>query len=156
MKKIFLAITALMLGGHAIADTATSSIPMGLDVPKSCTFSNVSTGIIVPEDGSEAIGNFTYKCNMDYGFSSSVSMDSIDQDGYASLKNSTGQKLPISALVNNMITYPDLNMKETWQAGSGFLNYTVNGYVKIKLKSPVTATTAAGVYTDTFRVTITY
>ena len=112
--KIFVqsaAFLAVLLGsGLSQAATTTASIPMGVEVPKSCTFSNVSTGIVVPEDGSEAVGNFTYSCNMDYGFTSSISLDSIDQ----------------------------------------------NGYVKIKLRNPVTAITPAGVYSDTFRITLTY
>ena len=156
MKKIFLAMTALIVGSHVFADVATSSIPMGIDVPKSCTFSNVSTGVLVPEDGSEAVGNFTYTCNMNNGFGSSISMDSIDQDGAASLKNSLGQKLPIYVLALNGSEYPDLNMKQSWWAAGGFLNLAVNGYIQVKLRSPLTATTPVGVYTDTFRINITY
>jgi hypothetical protein len=157
MKKIFLAMTALIVGSHVFADVATSSIPMGIDVPKSCTFSNVSTGVIVPEDGSEAVGNFTYTCNMDNGFSTSISMDSIDQDGAASLKNSLGQKLPIYVLAKDHVwTFPDLDRKQTVQAVSGFLNLPVNGSIQVKLRSPLPATTPVGVYTDTFRIDITY
>ncbi|MEZ2903429.1 hypothetical protein ACBQ24_11920 [Acinetobacter terrestris] len=157
--KIFVqsaAFLAVLLGsGLSQAATTTASIPMGVEVPKSCTFSNVSTGIVVPEDGSEAVGNFTYSCNMDYGFTSSISLDSIDQNGYAALKNPNGQ-LPISVQVSNLTYYSELNKNEIWTAASGFLNYIVNGYVKIKLRNPVTAITPAGVYSDTFRITLTY
>ena len=56
--KIFIqsaVILAVLLGsGLSQAATTTASIPMGVDVPKSCTFSNVSAGIIVPEDGTKA------------------------------------------------------------------------------------------------------
>lgn len=158
--KIFIQSTVFLVvllgSGLSQAATTTASIPMGVDVPKSCTFSNVSAGIVVPEDGSEAVGNFTYSCNMDYGFSSSISLDSITQDGHASLKSPIGQQLPISVQASNLSNYPDLNKAEVWNAGGGFLNYIINGYVKIKLRNPVTATTPAGVYSDTFRITLNY
>lgn len=69
--------TAVLLGsGLTQAANTTASIPMGVEVPKSCSFSDVSTGIVLPEDGSEAQGSFTLSCNIDGGFNATYSFDS--------------------------------------------------------------------------------
>ncbi len=65
IMKIFVqsaAFLAVLLGsGLSQAATTTASIPMGVEVPKSCTFSNVSTGIVVPEGTVHEIGGVVGK-----------------------------------------------------------------------------------------------
>ena len=93
--KIFVqsaAFLAVLLGsGLSQAATTTASIPMGLEVPKSCTFSNVSAGIVVPEDGTKARGSFTLRCNTG-SFSVAYTANS-HADGSTYLTNSNSTKL---------------------------------------------------------------
>ncbi|OTG68457.1 hypothetical protein B9T26_15440 [Acinetobacter sp. ANC 4169] len=150
------AILAALLGsGLAQADTTTASIPMGLDVPKSCSFSNVSAGIVLPEDGSEAQGSFTFTCNMDGGFNASYALESRS-NGSLKVKNMDGISLPITASINFVGLNLSLDSLWTTYFHSSFLNNPITGVVTAKLVNPTTATTPAGVYTDTFRVTVTY
>ncbi|MDM1247300.1 hypothetical protein HX005_07850 [Acinetobacter sp. R933-2] len=147
------AVTALLLGsGLTQAATTTSSIPMGVDVPKSCTFSNVSAGIILPEDGSEAQGAFSLLCNTG-SFSTVFSMDSKAAHGQFQVTNPNGVGLPIEGAVS-IFNY-DYRLDDSIVYG-GFIGQVLDYIVKAKLKSPTTATTPAGVYTDTFRVNVTY
>ena len=151
------AILAALLGsGLTQADTISASIPMGLDVPKSCSFSNVSTGIVLPEDGSEAQGSFNHTCNIDGGFTVTYSLDSRS-NGSPKVKNIDGISLPITARIKSECC--DLSL-DNGSPGIyfyySFLNKPVLGVVTAKLVNPTTATTPAGVYTDTFRVSINY
>ena len=152
------AVTALLLGsGLTQAATTTSSIPMGVDVPKSCTFSNVSAGIIVPEDGSEVQGNLTINCNTG-SFSAVSSMDSVATHNALQLTNANGIGLPtVSSLSIPRFAINESLARNLVFGYGGFFGSTPLDYIiKIKLASPVTATTPAGVYTDTFRVNVTY
>ncbi|MDM1765448.1 hypothetical protein, partial [Acinetobacter sp. 226-1] len=155
-------MTALLLGsGLTQAATTTSSIPMGVDVPRSCTLSNVSAGVIVPEDGTEATGGFTIICNIDtYTFY--VTTDSLEA-GNMHLKDGNGHQLPFKinqSYLYNSVSYGNYDLDSStrnWYA-NGILpiGAPVNAVLKFKLQAPTTATTPAGVYTDTFRVNVTY
>lgn len=53
-------VSAVLLGsGFTQAATTAANMLMGVDVPKSCTFSDVSSGLALPENGSEVQGTFT-------------------------------------------------------------------------------------------------
>ncbi|RFC81197.1 hypothetical protein [Acinetobacter sichuanensis] len=130
---------------------------MGVDVPRSCTLSNVSAGIILPEDGSEAQGAFTLTCNIDGGFTATYSFDSTSSYSSSRVVNANGVGLETSGSIQvagwnlSLDTGSNgLHFIQTW------LNNPIPAIVKAKLKSPTTATTPAGVYTDTFRVNVTY
>ena len=156
------ATLAVLLGSGLVqADTATASIPMGLDVPKSCSFSNVSTGIIIPEDGSEAQGTYTLKCNIDGGFNAYYSLDSLNNSGNSSVQNNNGLTLPTSVHLwaPNTVLNHTLNSQINNVAHRflfNWLNVPIQTFIKVQLVNPTTATTPAGVYTDTFRVNVNY
>ena len=150
MKKIFLAITALMMGCPAFAATATSSIPMGVDVPKSCSFFDVSTGIIVPEDGSEAIGNFKMSCNTGYN----VAFTSNSSGLY--VKNAQGIQIPTTTSVTLWGVQVVIGGGAIYSDSLPLYIGPQSGNFKVKLNSPTTATTPAGIYTDTLNMTVTY
>ena len=161
--KIFIksaAILAALLGSSlAQAVTTTASIPMGVEVPKSCTFSDVSTGLVLPEDGSEVQGSFTFSCNMDGGFDLSTFLDSVNNTGHATVVNSEGGSLPITATLTSSSYSRSLDNASSgpWiHFISGWLNRNIQSTIKAKLVTPTTATTPAGVYTDTFRVNVNY
>ena len=146
--------TAVLLGsGLTQAANTTASIPMGVEVPKSCTFSNVSTGIIVPEDGTKATDAFTLMCNTGY-FSVEYTANS-HADGSTYLTNSNSTKLKT---IMNLSTAGFLNpFNGSHSIGySGFYEIPVNGFFEVGLQSPITATTEAGVYTDTLNMNVTY
>ncbi|WP_139841275.1 hypothetical protein [Acinetobacter sp. ANC 3813] len=145
----------------AQADTTSASIPMGVDVPRSCTLSNVSSSVVVPEDGSQATGNFTMSCNID-AYSFVVTTDSLDS-GNLSLKNADGIKLPIQIIQTymfNSVAYGNYELnsgsRDWWTGGILPIGAPIDAILKFKLRNPTTATTPAGVYTDTFRVSVTY
>lgn len=156
------AVTALLLGSSLTqAATTTASIPMGVDVPRSCTLSSVSSGVIVPEDGTEATGGFTIICNVDT-YSFYVTTDSLET-GNMHLKDVNGHKLPFrinQSYLYNSVSYGnfdlDASSKQWFANGILPVGAPVNAVLKFKLTAPTTATTPAGVYTDTFRVNVTY
>lgn len=152
------ALTALMLGCTlAQAATTTSSIPMGVTVPRTCVLSGISSGIVLPEDGSEVQGAVTLTCNIHDSFSITYSLDSVAHSQTAQVSNSHGVALPISATVNNDFLNSPLNSySPTLTFWGNWVGYPITTVVKAKLRSPITATTPAGVYSDTFRVNVTY
>ena len=163
--KIFiqstLMLSAVLVNSIVQADTTSASIPMGLDVPRSCTLSNVSSSVVVPEDGSQATANFTMSCNID-SYSFVATTDSLDS-GNLSLKNADGVKLPIQIIQTYMfdsVAYGNFeldNGSRNWLTSSILpIGAPIDGILKFKLRNPTTATTPAGVYTDTFRVTVSY
>ena len=156
--KIFIksaAILAALLGsGLSQAATTTASIPMGVDVPKSCTFSNVSAGIIVPEDGTKATGAFTLMCNTGY-FSVEYTANSR-ANASTDLTSANGTKLKTDMNLSPSIGIKEpFNGQKIWGYG-GFYGTPVNGFFEVGLQDPVTATTEAGVYTDTLNMNVTY
>ena len=163
--KIFIKSAAILaaLWGSGLTQAAntTASIPMGLDVPRSCTLSNVSSSVVVPEDGSDATANFTMICNVNaYNFY--VTTDSFEA-GNLSLQSANGVKLPVQinqTYMYNSVPYGNLLLTAStrqWNA-NGILpiGAPVDAILKFKLTNPTTATTPAGVYTDTFRVNVNY
>ena len=147
--------TAVLLGsGLTQAATTTASIPMGVEVPKSCTFSNVSTGIVVPEDGTKATGAFTLMCNtgsfwVEYTANSSA-------NGSTYLTSANGTKLKTNMNVAPIMGYT-VPFNGFYQHGFiGFYGIPVNAFFEVGLQSPITATTEAGVYTDTLNMNVTY
>ncbi|OTG68456.1 hypothetical protein B9T26_15435 [Acinetobacter sp. ANC 4169] len=155
MKKMLLAITTLMMGCPAFAATASSSIPMGIDVPKSCTFFDVSTGIIVPEDGSEATGNFKMSCNT--GYSVYFTTNSSIASGTGSyVKSAQGTQIPTTTSVTLWGLQSVITSSWTYIDGPPVYIGPQSGNFKVKLNSPTTATTPAGIYTDTLNMTVTY
>lgn len=151
----FAVFAATLVGsGLTQAATTTASIPMGVDIPKSCTFFDVSSGIIVPEDGSEAIGNFKMSCNTGYSVFFNTDSSILGTGTY--VKNVQDIQIPTATSVTlwgytNVIT-------NSWTYIDGGPNYIgpQSGNFKVKLKSPTTATTPAGIYTDTLNMTVTY
>lgn len=161
IMKIFVqsaAFLVVLLGSSlSQAATTTASIPMGVDVPKSCSFSDVSTGIVLPEDGSEAQGSFTLSCNIDGGFNATYSFYSKNNNSSPRVKNMEGTSLPITARVKSACCDLSLdNGSETIYFNYSWLNQPILGIVTAKLVNPTTVTTPAGVYTDTFRVNVNY
>ncbi|TCB66176.1 hypothetical protein E0H81_05925 [Acinetobacter terrestris] len=152
--------TAVLLGSSLTqAANTTASIPMGLEVPKSCSFSDVSSGIVLPENGTEAQGSFTFSCNMDGGFDLSTFLDSVNNTGHPSVVNSEGVSLPITATLTSPSYSRSLDNASSgpWiQFISGWLNSNIKSTIKAKLVNPTIATTPAGIYTDTFRVNVNY
>jgi bifunctional ADP-heptose synthase (sugar kinase/adenylyltransferase) len=155
-------VSAVLFGsGFTQAATTTASIPMGVEVPRSCTLSNVSSSIVVPEDGSEATGRFTMNCNVDvYNFY--ITTDSLEA-GNLSLQSTNGVKLPLQinqTYMFNSVAYGNILLSASnrqWSA-NGILpiGAPIDAILKFKLMNPTTATTPAGVYTDTFRVNVNY
>ncbi|MDM1249420.1 hypothetical protein HX005_18840 [Acinetobacter sp. R933-2] len=152
-------LTAALLLGSSLtqAATTTSSIPMGIEIPKSCTFTNVSAGIILPEDGSEGLGKFTLTCNMDGGFTTSFRFESLSNSSTGQVVNADGIGLETSGVVDAGVhrNLP-INGQPMVTYITGYLNRSIDHIVKVKLKSPITATTPSGVYTDTFYADVTY
>lgn len=153
MKKIFLAITALMMGSHAFAATATSSIPMSVEIAKQCTFSNVASEMILKEDGSDTTAGYTVTCNTPY----SISTDNTKwhEGWYSYISNAQNEWLKTGvgtrALRDNALV--------TLHTGTALARpgYSVDDYeVSIHVSTPITATTRAGVYTDTYLINVSY
>lgn len=156
--KIFVqsaAFLVVLLGsGLSQAATTTASIPMGVDTPKSCSFSNVSAGIIVPEDGTKATGAFTLMCNTG-SFSVQYTANSR-ANGSTYLTSANGTKLKTNMNVAPITGYT-VPFNGFYQHGFiGFYGIPVNGFFEVGLQSPITATTEAGVYTDTLNMNVTY
>ena len=157
--KIFIpsaVILAVLLGcGLCQAATTTASIPMGVDVPKSCTFSNVSAGIIVPEDGTKATGAFTLMCNTG-SFSVEYTANSrVNDSTYLTNSNSTKLKTVMGLSYMGAGWVVPLN-GNTSVSYSGFYGIPVNGFFEVALQNPITAITEAGVYTDTLNMNVSY
>ncbi|MGE8557776.1 MULTISPECIES: hypothetical protein [unclassified Acinetobacter] len=151
------AVFAAMLVGSGLtqAATTTASIPMGVDVPKSCTFSNVSAGIIIPEDGTKARGSFTLMCNTG-SFSVEYAANS-HANGSTSLTSTNGKKLNTLMNISRVDWEPGFPFNGSGSVGyGGFYGIPVNGFFEVGLQSPITATTEAGVYTDTLNMNVTY
>lgn len=153
MKKIFLAITALMVGCPAFAATATSSIPMSVEIAKQCTFSNVASEMILKEDGSDTTVGYTVTCNTPY----SISTDNTKwhEGWYSYISNAQNEWLKTGvgtrALRDNALV--------TLHTGTALARpgYSVDDYeVSIHVSTPITATTRAGVYTDTYLINVSY
>lgn len=163
--KIFIksaaVLTVLLGSGLTQAANTTASIPMGVEVPKSCSFSNVSSGIILPEDGSEVQGSYILMCNIDGGFQAHYSLDSLNNSSNSSVHNTNGTALPISVhlwapntVLNHTLNSQLNNLPHSFNFG--WLNKPIQTFIKVQLVNPTTATTPAGVYTDTFRVNVNY
>ena len=149
-------VSAVLLGSSLTqAANTTASIPIGVEVPRSCTLSNVSSSVVVPEDGSEAIGDFKMSCNT--GYSIIFNTDSSVATGTGIyVKNIQGNRIPTTTSVTlwgftNVITH-------SWTYIDGGPNYIgpQSGNFKVKLNNPTTATTEAGVYTDTLNMNVSY
>ena len=159
--KIFIksaAILTVLLGsGLSQAANTTASIPMGVEVPKSCSFSDVSSGLVLPEDGSEVQGSFTFSCNMNGGFSATYFLDSSSSNTGSSVTNTDRVNLPIMGRIKVEGFNLSLDSNpQTVNYLNGWLNRSTTGVVSAQLVNPITATTPAGVYTDTFRVNVNY
>ncbi|NNH40068.1 Csu type fimbrial protein [Acinetobacter terrae] len=163
--KIFIksaAILAALLGsGLTQAANTTASIPMGVEVPKSCSFSDVSSGLVLSEDGSEVQGTYTFKCNIDGGFTAFYSLDSLNNSGNSSVRNTNGKTLPTSVhlwapntVLNHTLNGQLNNIPHSFNFN--WLNVPIQTFIKVQLVNPTTATTPAGIYTDTFRVNVNY
>lgn len=163
--KIFIkyaAILAALLGsGLTQAANTIASIPMDLEVPRSCALSNLSSSVVVPEDGSEATGSFTMVCNIPY-FTFRITTDSLDQ-GTLQLRSPNGNALPMNIRVNYSVGGTIFNNETNlgsstrdWFTNHGTVGTPIGAILKFKLTNPTTATTPAGVYTDTFRVNVNY
>lgn len=155
-------VSAVLLGSSLTqAANTTASIPIGVEVPRSCTLSNVSSSVVVPEDGSEAIGRFTMICNVNaYNFY--VTTDSLEA-GNLSLKSENGVKLPVQinqTYMYNSIPYGNFLLTASvrqWNANNILpIGAPIDAILKFKLTNPTTPTTPAGIYTDTFRVNVNY
>ncbi|MGE8540213.1 MAG: hypothetical protein ACN6NX_02850, partial [Acinetobacter sp.] len=156
------AILATLLGSGLVqADTTTASIPMGVDIPKSCTISNLSSSVVVPEDGTDTTGGFTMICNIP-DFTVRITTDSLES-GNLQLKNPNGVGLPMNIRVNysvggtisNNVTNLGSSTRD-WYTRHGTVGTPVGAILNFNLSNPTTATTPAGVYTDTFRVNVNY
>ena len=156
--KIFIqsaVILAVLLGsGLSQAATTTASIPMGVDVPKSCTFSNVSAGIIVPEDGTKATGAFTLMCNTG-SFSVEYTANS-HVNGSTSLTSATGTKLKTNINLSPISGYEESFNGFSRHGYGNFYGIPVNGFFEVALQNPITAITEAGVYKDTLNMNVSY
>lgn len=153
MKKTFLAITALMMGSHAFSATATSSIPMSVEIAKKCTFSNVASEMILKEDGSDTTAGYTVTCNTPY----SISTDNAKwYDGwYSYISNAQNEWLKTGVGTRAVSD----NALVTLHSGTALARpgYSVDDYeVSIHVSTPITATTRAGVYTDTYLINVYY
>lgn len=152
----FAVFVAMLVGsGLTQAATTTASIPMGVEVPKSCTFSNVSAGIIVPEDGTKARGSFTLMCNTG-SFSVQYTANSRE-NASAFLTSTNGKKLKTVMNLSYVDFIPAVPFNGDFSMGYGnFYGIPINGFFEVGLQSPITATTEAGVYTDTLNMNVTY
>ncbi|OTG88857.1 hypothetical protein [Acinetobacter sp. ANC 3813] len=156
MKKILLAITALMMGGHAVAATTSSSIPMEIEIAKQCTFSNVSSEIILKEDGSVTTAGYTVTCNTPY----SIFADNAKWEGgwYTYISNAENERLwtkfKTIALSDNVEVALHVGPRLS-RTGYSAENYLITAQVDL-LNSPIMPTTRAGVYTDTYLVDVYY
>ena len=152
-------ITALLLGSSLTqAALTTSSIPMTVEVPKSCVFSNLSPGIILPEDGSVGEGGVTVTCNTN---SFSIQIRSASQPNYfdeAKVVNANGIELKTTAVAaNSSFGGPFQAMPLSLSyGGGGIYGAPLEHRVRVNLKSPVTAHTPEGVYTDTVHFDVNY
>ena len=149
-------ITALLLGSSLTqAALTTSSIPMAIAVPESCVFSNISPGIILPEDGGEVEGGVSVKCNTEYSIN--MRMASQPNGSYESqVVNANGVGLKTTAVVYGSTFTGSFSTPLTVIYGYLSSRPTDDYRVRVKLKSPVTAHTPEGVYTDTMHFDVNY
>ncbi|WP_445344580.1 hypothetical protein [Acinetobacter bohemicus] len=153
MKKIFLVITVLIMAFPVFAATVSSSIPMSVEIAKQCTFSNVTSEIILQEDGSDTTAGYTVTCNTPY----SIFTDNAKWYGgwYSYISNTQNEQLKTG--VGTRAVYD--NAQVTLHAGIPLARsgYSIDDYeVSIHVSTPITATTRAGVYTDTYLITVDY
>lgn len=153
MKKLFLALTTFMLAAPAFAATATSSIPMSVEIAKQCTFSNVASEMILKEDGSDTTAGYTVTCNTPY----SIFTDNAKwYDGwYSYISNAQNEWLKTGVGTRAVSD----NALVTLHSGTALARpgYSVDDYeVSIHVSTPITATTRAGVYTDTYLINVYY
>ena len=157
MKKLFLALTTLMLGCPAFAVTATSSIPMSVEIVKQCTFSNVSSAIDLKEDGSVTTEGYTVTCNTPY----SIFADNAKWEGgwYGYISNAENERLQTKfktiALSDNVEVSLHAGRPPLARSGYSVDDYLITAQVDL-VNSPITATTRAGIYTDTYLVSVYY
>jgi hypothetical protein len=153
MKKIFLAMTVLMMGSHAFADVATSSIPMSIEIPKQCTISNLPTAMILQENGAYSVGNYSVTCNTPY----TIFTDNRNwaNDWYSYVANAQNEWIETGV---STIALRD-NTAVPLHAGTPLARqgYAIDHYqVLIRASARITATTRAGVYTDDYLIRIDY
>lgn len=157
MKTIFLAITAMMMASPAFAASATSSIPMSVEIAKQCTFSNVASEIILKEDGSETTAGYTVTCNTPY----SIFADNAKWEGgwYGYISNTQNErirtKFQTRAVSDNAIVTLHAGSPPLPRSGSSVDAYLITAQIDL-INSPITATTRAGIYTDTYLVDVYY
>ncbi|MEZ2903430.1 hypothetical protein HLH14_09595 [Acinetobacter sp. ANC 4282] len=160
--KIFIksaAILAALLGsGLTQAANTTASIPMGLEVPKSCSFTDVSTGIVIPENGSEGVGSFTFQCNVAFTSEFQSESSAVWGSGKSSVLSISGKKLETVIKLNlPQFGYSNSPLPHGWVwANWGYRAQAQTGSIAISLKEPITATTPAGIYIDTYKLDLYY
>lgn len=153
MKKIIFALSACVLSTPIFAATTTSSIPMSVEIAKQCSFSNVATAIILKEDGSATTAGYSVTCNTPY----SIFTDNAKWNGgwNSYISNAQGEQLKTGVSTTALQDGVLLPI----HAGSRLNRpgYSVDDYViSFAVTDPITPTTRAGVYTDTYLVDVEY
>lgn len=153
MKLNKSALLLLTIGACSFtqAETVSASIELSLTIPKKCTIDTPTTKLILPVTGEEVSTTYSVTCNTGYTLgTTSDNYSSSDwathvKNGNISLRTGVGTKGPNNTNIG--IQYPPTSF-----SGRSVDTYTLSA----SLKDQITATTAAGTYTDQYRITVTY
>ncbi|OTG76694.1 hypothetical protein B9T26_02500 [Acinetobacter sp. ANC 4169] len=155
MKKMLLAITTLMMGCPAFAATATSSIPMSVEIAKQCTIADVPSGLILKEDNTWTTENFSVTCNVPYGiYTTSDKWDAGQTYSYVSNANNNWLKTQITIQNAQTGTGLPLRYPMVYLPQPGYIKADYS--LSMRVSDSITATTPAGLYTDVFHVYVEY
>ncbi|OTG88862.1 hypothetical protein [Acinetobacter sp. ANC 3813] len=151
--NIFLMLVLFQFTGNLYATQQTSSVDVITTIPVSCKFSNVSSQIIIPENGGKATGNFNLNCNKN--FELRISSKSLkDGESATFVKSENGKKLRTLVDVNFIAHHYQLNSIQQIQVLDP--SSSEPGTISISLETHVNSSIPAGLYQDVLYLDATF
>ena len=155
MKKLLIMCMG-MLSCSAFAEssvTTSASVPMSLEIPKQCNFSNIAALVELPTDSSDAVSEYTVTCNTPY----QIYTNSEKWEGgwFSYVSNSQHEQLKTGIKTRAVIDAAEVPLRSPQRLSrTGYAEDTYR--LTVSVAAPITAITRAGVYTDTYYIYVDY
>ena len=150
-KSAILMAMASAVCSFAQADSTSAEIPLSMEIKPLCTIDTPTKQVVVPVNGTSATAKYTVTCNT--GYSIAVSSRNYFSDR-TNLVNAANNQSLYTLIGTKGPNNSDIGIM---YAGKAFPGSSVDQYnLDVRLNSPVTATTLAGTYTDTYKILVTY
>jgi hypothetical protein len=151
--NIFLMLMLLQFTGNLYAAQQVSSVDVITTIPINCKFSNVSSQIILQENGGDATGSFTLNCNKNFDLR--ISSQSLkDGESATYVRSENGEKIRIFVDVDFIGRNVSLNSSQHIQVLDP--SSSESGTINIRLASPINSTIPAGLYQDVLHLDVTF